>query len=37
MAHKKNELSLQKKIAPPIEGEALLNMLIITLFVQKAS
>jgi hypothetical protein len=37
MAHNKNELFLQKKTAPPIEGRALLNKHIITHFVKKAS
>jgi hypothetical protein len=37
MPHLKNELFLQKKTTPPIDGEALLNKIIITLFVLKAS
>jgi hypothetical protein len=37
MAHKKMNCSFRKKTAPPIEGRALLNRWIITLFVKKAS
>jgi hypothetical protein len=37
MQHLKNDLFLQKKAAPPADGRALLNKVIIAFFVQKAS
>jgi hypothetical protein len=37
MVHKQMNDSLRKKMAPPIEGRALLNKQIITLSMQKAS
>jgi hypothetical protein len=37
MLNNKNELFLQKKTTPPIEGRALLNKCIIAPFMQKAS
>jgi hypothetical protein len=37
MVHNKMNCSFRKKMAPPIEGRALLNKRIITLSMQKAS